>query len=511
VVAVIYWPTYRLWLVSDAWVVLERLRQGFWPAVATPIGYHWQPVACAWVALLRGIFGERPAAFQAVNLAQLTLLGHLAYRLGRRVLPDSRAACLGSLLVLGSASFYEATYWPLAGNMHLLGANLYVLAVILAHDIARGRLGRTGPWLLGLTVLASVFSHPATITAVPVCALTLLLVGRDRPDSEPHGPRRVWKPWALLPLLAVAALFGVARMAFDVHFEMAPKPGVDAERLFWLVRRGLIGLFSLQGSPIFVDSLMTLGTRPAPGTPSMSLVVGIWLVAASGAAALLFWRARTSGLRLLIGFLGIQLAALTLAGGLTPRQCVIPAVPAALLTAGALRAAADRLARSAPTAARAAVSRAAPAGVVLLLVVAAQPDHQTAARLNIRAGDAARALVERIGAVAPAGHEPVDLMLVNMPSIMLDRGIGAFAFANGVEELAYAASPAVSTVELRQMPGWGPPDYVFPFIRSLTPGALRSQLADRYRVLLVFEREPFGVRTVTLKDLERFSAGPAPR
>ena len=510
-VAVIYWPTYRLQFMSDSWVFLDRLRHGLWPAVATPIGYHWQPVAYAWFVLLLRIFGERPALFQVVTLVELTLLGHLAYRLGRRLLPDSGAAFLGSVLVLGSASFYEATYWPVAGNMHLLGADLYVMAVILAHDVARGRFGRGGPWLVGLTALASVFSHPAMITVVPVCALTLFLVGREHPDSRRAGSAAGWAR-ALLPLLAVAAAFTVARLAFNVYISEGPSPGIDEERLFVLVQRGLIGVFSLQGSRPVVDQVMTLGAAlPALGTPFMSFLLGSWLAAASVAGALLFWRTRASGVRLLIAFLAIHLAALTLAAGVRVRQCTIPAVPAALLTAWAFRAAADRMASKASTAVGAAVCREAPAVAVLLLVLGAQPDHQTAARLNLRASEAVVALVERIRAVAPPGGEQVDLMLVNFPGVMVDRGMHANAFASGQEELAWAASTAVGTVERRQMPGWGPPDDVPRAVRSLGSDALRRHLADPYLVLLVLDREPFGVRRVTAKDLDRFAIGPAPR
>jgi len=379
--------------------------------------------------------------------------------------------------------------------------------VILAHDVARGRFGRRGPWLVGLTALASVFTHPAMITVVPVCALTLFLVGREHPDSRWAGSFPGWAS-ALLPLLAVATAFTVARLAFNAYVIDAPKPGIDAERLHLLVR-GLIGLFSLHGSSVVLDGVMAFGTPPAPGTHSMNFLVGSWLVAASVAGALLFWRARTSGVRLLIGFLAIHLGALTLASGVTPRQCTVPAVPAALLTAWALRLAADRLAGMASTAAQ--VHGEAPAIVVLLLVVGAQPDHQTAARLNIRAGDAVRALVERIRAVAPPGGEQVDLMLVNFPGIMVDRGMHAYAFANGPKELAWAASTAVGTVELRQMPGWGPPDDVPRAVRSLSPDALRLHLADPYRVLLVLDREPFDVRRVTAEDLERFAVGSTAR
>jgi hypothetical protein len=456
------------------------------------------------VALVWRVFGEQAAVFQAINLAELVLLGHLTYQLGKRVLPDFGVAFLASVLVLGSASFYEATHWLLLGNMHLLGDDLYVLAVILAYDIARGRLPRAGPWLLGGTVLAAVFSHPAMTPVVPVCALTLFLVSRDRASEQPAARETRWKR-ALVPLVVVVALFATARILFDAYLVGVPQPGIDAWRLFWLVRR-LIALFTLQGSTVVVDRLMTFGSFPAFGTSAMSFFVGAWIAAAVMAAAALCLRpARGNGVRLLIGFLAIHLAALTLASPLTPRQMALPAVPAALLTAWAIHTVAERLAGRASDGA--ALYRAVPAASVILLVVAAQPDQRTAADLFMSATAASRALVERIRAVAPSGGPPVDLMLINMPDVMADRGLSAFAFQNGLPELARLTSDAVGTVELRQMPGLGSTDQVSAQIRTLGPDALRSQLADPYRVLLVFEPERLGVRTVTAKDLEGY-AGP---
>jgi hypothetical protein len=130
-VAAIYWPTLQLAFVSDSWVYLARLKAGVWGTLTTPTGYHYQPVACAWIALIRTCFGENPAAFQAVLMLQLVSFAFLTYQLGRRLLPDEKIAFLGSLLVIGSAAFYEASYWPLGGNMHLLSAQLYVLTIIL--------------------------------------------------------------------------------------------------------------------------------------------------------------------------------------------------------------------------------------------------------------------------------------------------------------------------------------------------------------------------------------------
>src|SRR3954452_1162821 len=69
VLGVIYWPTLQLAFQSDDWVYLGWLRTGVWATMTTAIGYHYQPVACAWVALIRAFFGENATAFQVVNIA----------------------------------------------------------------------------------------------------------------------------------------------------------------------------------------------------------------------------------------------------------------------------------------------------------------------------------------------------------------------------------------------------------------------------------------------------------
>jgi hypothetical protein len=503
-VAVIYWPTRRVGFVSDAWVHLERLRQGAWAAVATPVGYHWQPIGCAWIALLRGLFGERPSFFQVVILLQLTLLGHLVYQLGRRILPDSGTAFLASLLFLSSASFYEATYWPVEGNMHLLAAQFYVLAVIVAHDMASGRLARSGPWLLGLATFAAVFTYLAAVTSLLVCALTLLLVDRGRPAGEPSRPRRFWLK-ALVPLAAVGALFAVSRVAFAPYFALAPQPGLEADRAYWLVRRGLLGLFSLRGSYGPMDRVLTLGPVSPYGTAWTWICVGVWILLAAGIAAWCLWRGRSPGLRVLVAFLGIHLVIAALATPVTSRGSLVPAAPAALLTAWALRAGADRLAAWMKSAPGAALCRELPAASMLILIVGAQADHASAARVHTRVTDGARALVERIKAVAPPERGPVDLTLINMPDYQFEGGISAFAFLNGVPELARFASPAVRTVDLRQMPGVGEPEYVLQAIPVLTPAELRAQVAEPQRVVLLFEKGPFAARMLTREDVDRLA------
>ena len=245
-VGLIYRHTLQLAFLSDAWVYLGHLRDGVWTTITTAIGYHYQPVACAWVALIRGLFGERAAAFQAVNLGEVGMLGFLTYALGGRLLADNVSAFLGSLLLVGNAAFYEIAYWPLAGNMQLSRGAALRNRCDPRVRVSRGHLGRTGPWLLAVTVLAAIFTHPATTTAVPVCALTMLLVGDSAGDSLGLGNTRTQKLRALVLLAAVAVLFGLTRLAFTAEFSAGPQPGFDRMRLYWLVSRGIVAVFSLE-------------------------------------------------------------------------------------------------------------------------------------------------------------------------------------------------------------------------------------------------------------------------
>lgn len=503
-VAVIYWPTLRLDFASDAWSYLLRLRQGAWAAVATPIGYHWQPVACAWIAAIRALFGERPAAFQAVNLLELTLIGHLTFRLGLRLLADARAAVLGSALVLGSAAFYECSYWPLAGNMHFLAALLYVLSVVVACDVASGRWGRGGPWMLGLTTLLAVFSHPAMVTSVPVCALALLLLRRPRPGHAVVG--RAGPARALLPLAAVALLFVAARVGFQADFHAAPRAGLEPVRVVWLIRSGLFPVFTLRGSLDFLVRLLTFGIPAQDAATVWSGVLGWLLLCAM--ATLAVWRTGGVGVRLVVAFLAIHLAALAVASGLSPRQSVVPSVPAALLTAWALCAVAGRLAarfaaQARPTLARTLAALPLVAGVSLMS--AGMADHGTARRLHLRVAKASRALAARLREIPPEqGRFP--LTLINMPASLVERGIGAFAFQNGLGEMAHITNPAVLHVDLWRIPIRGAPEHIVAEVPWLARTALREQLADPHRVVLLYEDEPADVRRITASDWDSLAA-----
>jgi hypothetical protein len=500
IVAAIYWPTRRLAFASDAWVYLGALRQGLWTAVGTPIGYHWQPVACLWVAAIRAVFGEHPAAFQAVNLVQLVLLGHLTFQLGQRLLADKLAAFLASLLVLGSAAFYEATYWPLAGNIHLLGALLYILALILAYDWASGGLPRGGGRLLGLTLVAAVLSHPAMVTSIAACALVLLVVGcrSDQRRREVSLAERL-KP--LLPLVVAAVVFVLSRLRPNPFAHLAPPPRLDSMRLLQLVRHGLIAIWTGRGSFDFTDRVTALGTQAPLPSAQVWTLVGAWLAAAAIVAAVLLWRVRSKGVRLLAAFLGIHLAALTIAGGISARQDVVPSVFAALLSAWALREAAQHLATRAKGAAEAALRGAIPVACVSLLIVAAHGDHRTAARVHLRVADASRLLIATLKDAVPEGQR-TDVTLINLPAYMTDDGITAFAFANGLMELTHLATSADTVLSWGFIPVRSAPASVIPSMQLLSRTVLREQLADPRRVVLLYEDEAPSIRRLTLADME---------
>ncbi|MQA30634.1 MAG: hypothetical protein GEU82_12495 [Luteitalea sp.] len=501
--AAIYWPTLHLAFVSETWTYLARLRVGIWPTLTTSIGYNYQPVAIAWIALIRACFGENAAAFQAVNIAQVGLLGHLTYQLGRRLLPDARSAWLGGLLVIGNAAFYEASYWPLAGNMHLLGAILYVLAVIVSCDAARGRFGAGGSWLLALIVLAAIFTHPAMVTAVPVCALTLFLAGGRLEERPADALARKLK--MLLPLVGVVVLFGISRLVFATAIASGPQPGLDSMRAYWLVSRGLVAVFSLRGSHDVVHGLMTFGTNVGFDTVQVWVFVAGWLVVAGAAAAICLWRARTPGLRVLIAFLAIHLVAVAIASAMSSRESHVPAVPAALLTAWALHIAAGRLAARVSTAQSRLVCRQLPAVGILLLIAWAQRDHATSAEVHIRAANLSRTLVELVKVQSPPGFGPLDLTLINMPAYTIERGIGAITFANGLEALARIAAPGLASIQLVRIPI---PSAPADFANRTVPielEALRAQVLDPSRVVVLFEK-PTTLTALSPEILDRLAS-----
>ncbi len=466
--------------LSDAWVYLAHVRHGFLESIAVAIGYHYQPVAVGWIAAIRMAFGENPAAFQAVNVAQLAALGYLTYALGRRLLPLPGVAFIGSLLVIGSNAFYEATYWPLPGNCHVLSGQLFVLSVIIAVDVARSRLGASGPWLLGLAVLTAVLTHPAMVTAVPVCGL-VLVVARNRAGESPR--QRLFNAIKdAMPMAGVIVLVVIVRLVFSAAIATGPAAEFSWIRAYWLVTRGIVAVFSLRGSHGVAHNLMMFET--VNGGPETTWVRGFvlgWIVVA-GLSAILCWRyATTRGLRVLILMFAVHAVILTVAGGMAARQAHVLAVPAALLTAWGLHAAAMRLAKIIGTAEARAICAHLPAVGVLMLISWAVPDHVTAAKVYLEASQVSRALFVQIRAASPS-----QLVLVNLPGLVVERNIGAWAFLNGLPELARTAAPGVTSVQVVSVDVPGAPLLKAGISRPVSIETLRAMTLDPSQVVVMF-------------------------
>ena len=501
-VAIIYWPTLQLEFFSDSWVYLWRIQTDIWALLTKPTGYHYQPAACAWVAMLHGFFGQNPTAFQAVLMAQLALFSYLTYELGRRLLSNETAAFLGSLLVISSAAFYETMYWPLAGNMHLMAAQLYLLALILAVEIARGRLMRTGPWLLGLTVLTAVFAHPAMITSVPICALTLFLA-RSRVVVERTSRNGHCRKKALVALAAVMLPFMLSRFAFAATFDYGPKPALERMNAYALVSRGLIAVFSLRGSDDVVHRAMMLGTETPPLTSRFWYFVAGWLAAAS-VAGLSALRMRTPGPRLLVVALALHITVLAIAGGMSSRQSHLPAAFAGLLSAWALVAVAQRLKRSVTSTAAAWSCSQLPVVGIMVLVAAANADHRHAAEVHVDAATLTRTLVNKISDVASTNREVINLTLINMPAYTVGHGFGAATFANGIGELVRLTSQRVADLRLYQTSLPHAPIHFANGSTLVAVESLKTELTEPSRVAILFEA-PSRLRVVTARDLERLA------
>lgn len=490
VVAVVYAPSLRAEFVSDVWSYLVIIRGGAAHAVLRPIGYHWQPVAVGWVALLRATFGEHAVAFQAVNLLQLVGFAFLVYLLGRRLQLGASVSLLGSLLAVASAAHYEAAYWPLAGNMHLIGVQFYLVSLVVAHDLATGRLGGGGSWLLGLTTVAAIFSHPAMVTVIPVCGLILVLASWN----QAVAPRWSWSRAARLfvPLIAAAALFFAARVAISSQLYGLPGVGFDRDRLFWLSARGLAGVFSMRGSSDAFVSLMTLGSSVRLPDPRFWWFVDGWILAAAIAGAWCWWRGRW-GVRFLIGFLAIHLVALTIgAGGVTSRQSQLLAAAAALLTACALGGLAERV-RLRWGMVPAAMGVAA---VLAALLPGVYHDHRVAARLSARSARAAREVASYVRARTGPGKAVATVTLVNMPPTLYEEGLSVFLFHNSLTDLVRLASRFTASGEMRHAPVSGAPAAVAHSSVPITLEELRKRAASPEHLVLLCQQQPGSARVI---------------
>ena len=170
------------------------------------LSYHTIPVANLFMAVLWKLFGLHELRYQAANLAELTLVGWLLYRVGCAIFQQARVALFASLLFLANSSFYEVPFWPTVGNFQSLAALLYlagVLAVIRAF-----RSPRTWPWivLFSLCGLAAFFTYEPAVSVLGVGVLYAALAppGEGEPAALRDRARRTLAVLApSLPAFAV--------------------------------------------------------------------------------------------------------------------------------------------------------------------------------------------------------------------------------------------------------------------------------------------------------------------
>jgi hypothetical protein len=500
-VAAIYPSPARFGFVGDAWGYILTLRSGVFSMLWRPQGYHWQPVAYAYVEILRLLFGDRPAAFQAVNLAQLVSIGYLAYILGRRATGDAGIGFLASLLLLGSATYYEVAYWPLAGNMHLLSVQLYLAALLLAWDVGAGRRAGAGPWLVGASALGAVLAHPAMVTVVPVAMLTLVLAARERGLAWRDGDRR-----RTLLLLAGVAVAGIGARLY-AQATVGDMPPMTLGRMaLWNMAIMTANMLTLRGSVDWGYGLVSLGL--GVGSPALRLWTGVALWTAGPLAVLAYGlrAARGAGFRVLAVVFVVHGYALAVNGGIAPRQAILLQVPVTILSAWALHRLAERASTWMGGEMAGAVLRQMPMVAALLLVVAALRDHRTAARLTLQAGATSTALFHGIEEAVPRSGPAPMVVLVNPPTVLLERGMGSMVFRNGALQIMALASRPDARMDFRDMPL---PD-VLPYraeAPAITPTELRAMVKDPLYVVFVCHQPPRLIRHVTAENVEEVIAG----
>jgi hypothetical protein len=217
------------------------------------------------------------------------------------------------------------------------------------------------------------------------------------------------------------------------------------------------------------------------------------MLAAGFVGALCWWRARTPGVRVLLALLAVHLLALSVAsGGVTSRQTQILTVPAALLTAAAIGAMAERISRR---------WGVVPAGIVAaapvaILLSGAYRDHRVAARLCAQSGRTSRAVVAHVRERAGPGKGVGTVTLVNMPATLYEKGIPVFVFHNGLPDLVRLASRSTAVADLRRILVDSAPADIAQGSLPIERDELAARTASPKHLVLLFEEKPFGVRVL---------------
>jgi hypothetical protein len=502
----LYWPTLRLELLSDAWALIEQGSHGFRYAVSTTVGWHYTPVITGIRELALSVIGTGAAAWQAATLVLHLAVGYLVYRLGLTLFDDFAIALTASLIFLGSASFYEATFWPMVGCGYPLAAVPFLLGLEVALRMARGDSVPSGRWRLAGWLLIGVLCYPGMVTLLPLAGIALVF-GRLRGKEARawRDPKQwLWIAKALLPSIATLVVPMLARLHFSKEMASATSFRFDWVRAYWF-DRSVLSVLSLRGSEEMLASLVTLGTQLRSG-PVLHTFIWGWFLLIVSLLVWSVWRSRSLAWPLLLCWLVLQLGLTTLSLLTSSRHTYLAAIPAALLTAAALRVLGERLGRRLQGA-RAALVRVAPVMLgALVLLLGAQVDLRRALDTADSASDATRQMITAIRGVSPERRGGFTLTLVDMPSIYTRRGVNAYAFTNGLPEMVKIVSGRDDVVvELRCT---GPrPINLASGSRPLAASELQALASDPGRVVLIFESRNGTVRRLRGAD----AAGPMQR
>lgn len=437
----------RVGFTSDSWHLLEIAQLGIVGAAKTILGYHISPVGFAFLGALGKILGDSETAWQAANLAGLSLCGVATYLVAIRLTGRRIPSLAAAVAFVAAAGPYEVPLWPLVGNFQSFGALLYLATLGLAIGAAR-QPARSIPTAVafGLFSLASIFAYEPMLSVVFVGGLAFLLLGPggDRPDFA--GAVRRGAPFWIAGGGAFFILLVIKGRAAASGHQALFLPETPRElllRVFWF-ERSFLSLFSLRGSADVLHRLFTFGTNAEFGTPLFIASAVAWglVLAALTAAVLRRWLFHPVGF--LVGWMGIHLTMVSIATSPVSRHYFLPQVPAAILLALLL----DRLGeaigrRLRPGGDPVTVAAIGPFIVALALVLlgaGARRDLSLGAPLF---GDASRLTSELRSAIAgrlAAGTPPSQIVLVNFPALRERSGMVAFIFPNCAVPIALIES-----------------------------------------------------------------------
>jgi hypothetical protein len=196
-----------------AWVLEARDASAWWTPPDLAIRY-FRPLASWAFVVDRALWGLSPFGFHLTNILLHAVATLLAYAVGRRVLPTTRAAWLGAALFALHPCHAGAVAWISARADLLCG--LFYLAALLFHLRARQE-GRPAWWAVAAACLGlSLLAKEMAVSFPLVVLLEVLVFPRGEPLS-----RRLRGP---VVAGAVVAAYLVWRRAVVGPMGLPPRP-----------------------------------------------------------------------------------------------------------------------------------------------------------------------------------------------------------------------------------------------------------------------------------------------